>query len=337
MIKIVSRFSGKNQLRIGEIAEFEIIRANEQVETRAYVTHQNVHYLKPLNNWNSSNTLLFFPESPGRYTLAIQWRHPQGAHGWIQQHFQVNADRQTTSTPQQIQIDQNTRIWAPGEWEALLLKDYEKPAANLLPRIVAPASVVYDIGANLGIYSLCFSRLVGPQGRVYCFEANPVCVYFLQANLELNQAKNCEILPVAITDQPGNVNFTLNYGNSALGLIQTSGFYASKTGHEIGVHGLTIDTLIETFDLASPNLIKIDIEGAEEYAVIGLQKTLERCHPTILLEVHGRQAAHPTFRRLHNLGYRFQEITSGQTFDNLEALLNWFPEAVMQFLCTPVD
>lgn len=335
MIKIYPRFN--HEVKIGEIVEFEIVRSSDQIETRTFVVHQHIRYLKSLTDWNRDNLVRFFPESPGNYALWFQWRSPDNANGWAQQEFRVSAGRKLSISMQLAQVDDQTSIWAPTEWEALHLKGYEKFVADLLPGLIHPGETIYDLGANLGIYSIWFSRLVGSRGRVYCFEANPVCIYFLQANLELNQARNCEIMPVAITDKPGSVNFTINYGNSALGITQESGFYASKVGHEIGINGTSIDALIEAFSLTNPNLIKIDIEGAEEYAVIGLQKTLERCHPTILLEVHGRQAAHPTFRRLHNLGYRFQEITSGQIFDSLDALLNWFPEAVMQFLCTPVD
>jgi FkbM family methyltransferase len=248
----------------------------------------------------------------------------------------VTIGRKISLTPQQVQVDGQTFVWAPSEWEALHLKGYETPVANLLPSLIHPGQTIYDLGANLGIYSIWFSRLAGPRGRVYSIEANPLCVYFLQANLALNQVWNCEILPVAVADSPGSLDFTINYGNSALGITQESGFYASKIGHEITVASFALDELIESLNLASPDVVKIDIEGAEEYAIIGMQKTLARCHPLLILEVHGRQAAHPTFRRLHDLGYCFQEIAHKQTFETLDSLLAWLPEAVLQFLCSPL-
>ncbi len=364
-IHIVPLFGDQARLQIGKIAEFRLLRTtddvrnelSEAVEWRVFVIQRNIHYLKPLSDWSTMDLVRFFPESPGNYTLAIQWRYTgktsdAGCSGWVYQTFQVVADvshgdRETSYTPQQVQIDEATCIWVPGEWEASLMKGYEKPVIDLLSSIIQPGAsdlargdpvrIIYDIGASLGVYSIWFSRLVGPQGRVYCIEANPVCNYFLQANLELNQARNCEILPVALAEMPGILDFTINFGNSALGITKESGFYASKTGQEIAVGSYSLDALIATFNLDSPDLIKIDIEGAEAYVISGMQDTLARCRPLILVEVHGRQAAYPTFHMLHRLGYRFQEVASGRTFENSDSLLDWFPEAVLQFLCSPPD
>jgi FkbM family methyltransferase len=336
MLKITSKLNAKGEVEIGHTCDFEIIRSSPEIETRSFLIHQDIHYLKPILDWNTENGINIFPEAPGSYLLLIEWRGPGLSSGWVSQPFQVIANVKTFNTPQQIDLGNKTHMWGPNEWEAIRLKAHEKPVMDLLAQIVRPSWVVYDIGANLGVYSIQFSRQVGQHGFVYCIEANPVCVYFLRANLEYNRISNCEILPVALSDIHRQIDFTINYSNSALGVTQNSPFYASKVGHDITVQGYSLDELIDEYHLKKPDLIKIDIEGAEGYAVKGMQKTIAQDRPLILVEVHGRTAAEMTFRELGKMGYHFQDISSQNQFTNVDQLIAWFPEAVLQFMCTPI-
>jgi FkbM family methyltransferase len=177
--------------------------------------------------------------------------------------------------------------------------------------------------------------LVGEDGFIYCIEANPLCVYFLGANLDLNEISNCQILPIGLTKDQSNLDFTINYGNSALGVAKSSPLYTSKVGHEFLVHGCSLDILISTYQLKPPDMIKIDIEGGEGYAIKGMHKTLKKYLPVVLIEIHGRKAAKSTFHQLGKLNYRFQDIGTQQIFTDVKPLMDWFPDAVRQFLCTP--
>ena len=134
----------------------------------------------------------------------------------------------------------------------------------------------------------------------------PICVYFLRANLELNGVSNCDILPIALLDSRKDTPFTIIYGNSNVGLSPKSSSYPSKIGQEIMVQGYGLDELIDAYNLKKPDLIKIDIEGAEEFAIKGMEKTLSRYRPVIFMEVHGLEAAHNTFPMLEAIGYRYQ-------------------------------
>jgi FkbM family methyltransferase len=194
--------------------------------------------------------------------------------------------------------------------------------------------IVYDIGANLGYYSIFLARAVGSKGHVYSFEANPLCAYFLQTNLAQNQIENCDIYPVAIMDKSENIPFTINYASSAVGVIQKSIFYLAKAGHEITVESHSIDWLVENYGLKPPQLLKIDIEGAEQYALRGMEKTLENYHPVILIEIHGKDAANHCLPLLEKVGYRFQNM-EGKSFESAEEFLSEFTDMVAQVLCTP--
>lgn len=226
-------------------------------------------------------------------------------------------------------------MWVTNGWEKAHFNNYELPVTNLLPRLISKGQVVYDIGANLGFYTVHFSRFVGPKGQVICFEPSPLCIYFLQANLDLNAVKNCLILPLAVSDQVGDLKFTINYENSAVGLAQPSHFYGGKIGHEITVSGYPLDELIEQFDLPIPDLVKIDVEGAEEYAVRGMKDTLSSHQPVLLIEIHGAQAARMTIPLLAENGYSYKVISTGAEFQDAESLLAWFPDVIHQLLCIP--
>jgi FkbM family methyltransferase len=336
MVEITSNLDEMSEVQIGKGCDFYLERSDPAIETRSFLTHQNITYLKPLTDWNKDDTIRVFPEAPGNYTLSVEWRSPDGTRGRINFPFRVTVEIQITNHPKQVILDQNTTLWVQTEWESIMIKDYEKPVLDYLISIVKPGWVIYDIGANLGFYSILLSHLVGDHGKVYTFEANPLCIYFIRANLEENHADNCVIFPCALLDKSQMVKFTINYGNSGIGITQLSNFYSSKTGHEIIVQGYSLDELIQAHDLRNPDLIKIDIEGAEAYALMGMRETLHRYRPFILMEVHGRAAAEMSFGFLDNFNYGYRDIASGSEFSESKKLLEWFPEAVLQFTCFPL-
>lgn len=335
MIKLISTLDSGNDVTLGNICEFSIIKSEPNTQTRSFLIHQNLFYPKPLNNWTAENYIRIFPEAPGEYTLIVEWRARKGKKGRIQHPFKVITDVDSYNYPQTIQIDPTRQLLAPSDWEAKQLSYYEKPVFDRLSSIVKPGWVVYDVGANLGIYTLQFSSLVAQDGFVYSIEANPVCIYFLRANLEKNISSNCQIIPIALTNGQKQVAFTINYSNSALGLTQSSPFYQSKIGHEISVHGLSLDDLISDYQLRIPDLIKIDVEGAEGFVVSGMQSTINKHHPLLLIEIHGREAARITAGNLKKHNYNYQDLVTQELFSNEAQLIAWFPESVRQLLCTP--
>jgi FkbM family methyltransferase len=327
----------KNNVTLGNTCEFEIRLRKDNISWRAFIVQENIFYLKPLVDWNTGNSLFFVPHSPGRYIFAIQWRDAdEEIIEWVRYPFNVRINKVFGQTPQKITLAKNMQFWVPNGWEAImLLSKYEPKVADALRRTVQSGWVAYDVGANLGYYSVLLGRQVGPKGGIYSFEANPVCVEYLRSNLALNQIANCEILPCALLDNREDVKFTINYGTSAIGLTQRSSFYESKIGHEVNVQGYSLDELVETFDLRKPDVIKIDIEGAEAFAIAGMLRTLEKYRPLILLELHGRPAAEQTLSQLDQVGYRYNDFSRKKEYPNGPEFSRDFPETVTQILCLP--
>ncbi len=282
--------------------------------------------------------------------MTLEWRSGEKG-GWSELEFRVLFGGGAEDVvPFQIRLNESLKIWAPSELEAKLHRasmqrlawrrdnpGSERATFAYLRSLVKPGSVVYDVGANLGIYSIQLARRCGPGGYVYCFEANPVCVHYLRANLSLNGLDNAEILPVALLDYTGQTGFTLNYGNSNLGLSEGSGLFVSKVGHRIDVPCFELDTLVEGFGLRRPDLIKVDIEGAESRAVAGMLRTLEWHRPNLLLELHGTVAATQTLDLLRDLDYVYVDPENHQPLEGLEGVLERFGESIFQLAVLPAE
>jgi FkbM family methyltransferase len=170
--------------------------------------------------------------------------------------------------------------WIVGsQRHAFWLGSYEASMQKLIAREVRPDAVFYDVGANVGFYSLLASILVG-SGRVFAFEPLPANVAYLYKHLALNAAKNVEVFELAICDQGGTAFFEQE-GTGAMGRLQDKGSLRVATG--------TLDSLVQEQKLAPPDYIKMDIEGAETKALVGAMLCFQRFKPVLFLATHGRE------------------------------------------------
>lgn len=201
---------------------------HKHVQYKAYICHRNIFYFKELTAWTNSEIFIFFPESPGHYKLLLQWRTPNKQRGIESYDFSILGEWPFSDGPQLLNIDNDTKILAPNRWEANMLSGHEILACRFMQDMIKPGWTIYDVGANLGVYSILASRMSGVTGNVYSIEAKPICIYFLQTNLEMNAVRNCQILPMVALDSPGNTNFTINYGNLNYGISQLSSFILLK-------------------------------------------------------------------------------------------------------------
>lgn len=333
MITITPQFQN-GTVKLGQHGGFEIRSRGPVVETRPFLSHEGVRYLKPLRDWSTDTQLDVFAESPGSYSLDVQWRDADGRTGWVRCPFGVRVTRSTDWAPHLARHGQQG-LWTPSKWEAGHLVHGEDPVMQIVEREVQSGAVAYDLGANVGLYATLLARLAGSEGHVYCIEANPVCVYFLRANLALTGQDNYTILPVAVSNGDGEVGFTVNYGNSSLGIAQGSAFYGTKSGHEVTVHAAALDDLIERHELRPPDFVKIDIEGAEVLAVEGMQRTLRAARPTLLLELHGKQLGIQVLRLLEAAGYGAQDAVTGATFANADDAAARLSDGIWRILARP--
>jgi FkbM family methyltransferase len=205
-----------------------------------------------------------------------------------------------------------------------------------LKRFLRPGMTVYDVGANIGTYSLQFTNWIGPTGRLYAIEPNPMCVSYLRANLERTSARNYSVIPLALSDRPCKVRFTINYASSMIGIGSDSP-QTGKPGHTIQVQGESLDCLVKRLNLRNPDFIKVDVEGAEGSVIAGMLETLVRARPVLMLELHGREPAKNALQHLGLLEYRFWSPSARTIHQTADSLLATMPEACVQVIGSPAD
>ena len=185
-----------------------------------------------------------------------------------------------------------TDVWISSH---LLLDGFwEIWVTEAIAALVKPGMVVADVGANLGYFTLLMAELVGPTGHVHAFEPNPVMLRRLRRNVTVNGfAGYTDIHDKALADTSGEiVSFhvpTENPGGGAITLHK----------HQIDTGALQIETvrLDSRPEWQSIELMKIDVEGAEELVWRGAKGLLESDKlRTVLMEFNTeRYADSPAF------------------------------------------
>lgn len=184
---------------------------------------------------------------------------------------------------------QKARFYAHSEWVARDLATFggEQELLQLLISLVRPGDVVYDIGANMGIHAVFLGQAVGTLGRILAFEPEPHYCERLRGNTALNDVQNVRVFCLALGDH-AHLSELLpsERGTAAPRLAENSATEgAEPKGQSVQV--IEGDSLIESENLPTPRMVKIDVEG-HEYAVLrGLRRTLTDAQCQIVCcEVH---------------------------------------------------
>jgi len=188
--------------------------------------------------------------------------------------------------------------WIVGSGEhGYWLGSYEIHKRRAFEQEVKPAQVVYDIGANVGFYSILAAHLAGAKGMVYAVEPLRRNVEFVRRHAEINQMKNIEVFEAAVSDQSGEAFFDLG--------VSIATGHLSETG-SVKVPMIRLDDLVLTGDILPADIIKMDVEGAEHAALLGAEQLIETHRPIIFLDTHGREVHDLTIKLLSNYGYQFE-------------------------------
>lgn len=170
---------------------------------------------------------------------------------------------------------------------------------RLFAQMISPGDVVFDIGANVGTYSLLASRLCGSDGKVFAFEPVPVNLKYLRDHVELNRLENTIVLPYAVSDSDEPARFEPTSDRV------TSKF--SETG-SIVVECRRLDRLVKEGEVPAPDCIKLDVEGAEAAALTGALETLRTKKPIVFLSTHGAKPEADCRAIFEALGYRMTPL-----------------------------
>lgn len=159
----------------------------------------------------------------------------------------------------------------------------EQPVQHALAEHLKPGDVFYDIGANVGFFTVIAARLVGEKGQVYAFEPVPENAAFIKANIDLNNFSNIILDQRAVSSHTGKGELILaEYsGGATLSKADTP----PDMKGVISVDLISIDDLIAEHEIQPPSLLKIDVEGAEMPVLMGMKETIQKYKPILIYEV----------------------------------------------------
>lgn len=149
-----------------------------------------------------------------------------------------------------------------------------------IQRVLRPGDIFWDVGANIGFYSLLAAGC--SDVKVIAFEPNPATVGVLKKNIEINNRSNIRVLNIALSELEGRAGFnTIKLGSTdaRAHLVNEK----TKGNIEVDVH--RGDKLVEFGVVPKPNILKIDVEGAEYLVMKGMSGALSNCR-LIICEVH---------------------------------------------------
>ena len=163
----------------------------------------------------------------------------------------------------------------------LALGFYENFERLVFDRVLKPGMVVLDIGANVGLYTALAAARVGEEGAVFAFEPEPKNHSLLQETIRLNGFRNVHAHEVAVSDVPGTVKLYLSDENMGDHRI-----YGEDTGREaVEVPMVVLDDFLASCGSRKVDVVKMDIQGAEEKAIAGMERILaENAELSILTE-----------------------------------------------------
>ena len=169
-------------------------------------------------------------------------------------------------------------------------KNHEPYLRKIFCSLIKKGDIVVDIGASLGLYTLLAAKLVGDDGFVYAFEPDPVRFLKLLENIDLNNFKNVKAFDIALSDKEEEIEIAYHHPRDG---------FVKKVVKAIPLDALKI----------KPNIVKIDVDGAEGKILKGMKETIIKYRPTIVCEVHPDEVDVSELKKiLNDVNYTIYEV-----------------------------
>ena len=221
----------------------------------------------------------------------------------------------------------NLRMRLPATWKGVeklvfVFREHYERELNYLETILSPGKTFVDVGANLGMYTLVASRIVGPPGRVIAFEPSLQSFPTLKENISLNGFTNVLAVRVALCDKTGEA--FLYHGSDPGKNSLRSDPNAELKGETVATRSL--DEVLDQAAVKTVDVIKMDVEGAEELVLLGANRVVSSQRPVILFEINPEASSrlglssHGAWDLLAALGYQFFVIKQDGSLATLETM-----------------
>jgi FkbM family methyltransferase len=221
----------------------------------------------------------------------------------------------------QIEGGPGKGLWVelnPRTGQSYLRGEAETIIQNILVERLRPGMVFYDLGANIGLFSLLAARLVSPTGRVISFEPDPDTAARLERNIARNGYQNTTVIQAGVWSTTEKRSFKVADASSPDHGVGR--FTAEEAdGKNILVECVALDDFVR--NVPAPDAIKCDVEGAEIEVLRGAKKVLQEHKPWIICELHS-EANRVTFGNILNeSGYRVETVDANHVLALPDAAL----------------
>jgi FkbM family methyltransferase len=206
------------------------------------------------------------------------------------------------------------KLTMPGSFLNYYTDNFEPSTLQWLRENLHPGMIVADVGAHIGFVTVFMARLVGPDGRVYAFEPASDSLAYLNRNISYNGLENVIIIPAAAGDTAGTRTLYLAE------VSDTNSFYRRHLGRTVGtlqVEQVRLDDVV-----SAPDLVKIDVEGAEIEVLKGMNRILDQGKRPILLvewspacQVGAGHSPDDLITTLRSLGYELEALGYSASVD----------------------
>ena len=185
---------------------------------------------------------------------------------------------------------------------------YERNKKQTLQHYLRPGMTFIDIGVNKGFFTLIAAKTVGQAGKVLAFEPSPDNCDWIRKSIALNNYQNAYVYEMALGHEDMRVSLHLGAKSGHHSLVTHSKNIETDT---IEVQMRSLDSILDELQINSIDIIKIDVEGAEQLVLEGAKRTLSSNPNLILLmDLHSHLGVDMTkvYDTLQQVGFSIYEM-----------------------------
>jgi FkbM family methyltransferase len=205
----------------------------------------------------------------------------------------------------QVETGPAAGIWLkvnPRTGQMYLRGAVEPAVQQILMDALLPGLVFYDLGANLGFFSLLAASIVGEAGKVYSFEPDLQVARRLREHVAQNGFSNITVIEMGVWSVTGQASFLA----ADLSSPDRGTGYFNLESQGVPTDCIALDDFIR--DALPPDAIKCDVEGAEIEMLRGAANVLEAHRPWVLCEIHSQANDHAAREFLGSLGDTVESV-----------------------------
>ncbi|MBZ0199932.1 MAG: FkbM family methyltransferase, partial [Ignavibacteriaceae bacterium] len=157
--------------------------------------------------------------------------------------------------------------------------EFERENIKFFKSLVRQGQTIFDVGANIGIYSLTAARVMNNSGRVYCFEPSDWAYNRLRENVAINRFSNIEIIKKGVSNKSGTIDFYICHDDAYNSIGSKPMMEVEKV---VPIQVTTIDEFCDAQKIPHIDILKIDAEGADYLILKGAKVMISKQNAPII-------------------------------------------------------